>query len=296
MRKICLLFVLPAIAARAGEPPAQAGKDIVTTAVEAGQFGTLATALGKAGLVEALRGEGPFTVFAPTDAAFAKLPKGTVESLLEPANLDKLKGILLYHVVAGRNESGAVAKMGGAATLNGQRVAFTASPQDGVRVAGAKVVKADIRCSNGVIHVIDTVILPETRSLVEVAAGAGKFATLLAAAKAAGLAPTLAGEGPFTLFAPTDAAFAKLPKGTVENLLRPENREQLVEVLSCHVVKGRVYAADAVAAGKATSLQGGVLRIAGGKVQDANLIGTDINASNGVIHVIDAVLLPGGEG
>jgi len=275
------------------------GSDIVTTAVKAGQFNTLATALTKAGLVDALKGDGPFTVFAPTDAAFAKLPAGTVETLLEPENLETLKGILLYHVVAGQNEAASVVKMNGATTLNGQRLKIAATT-GGVTIDGAKVTATDIRCSNGVIHVIDRVLLPESKNLVEVAAGAGQFKTLLAAATAAGLAPTLSKEGPFTVFAPTDAAFAKLPAGTVESLLQPENREKLVAILTYHVVPGRVYAADALAAGQAATVQKGTLRITvkdgKAKVQNAAIVATDINAGNGVIHVIDTVLLPSGEG
>ncbi len=142
--------------------PALAGtekKDIVDTAVAAGNFKTLAAALQAADLVDALKGKGPFTVFAPTDEAFSKLPAGTVETLLKPENKEKLKAILLYHVVAGKVTSGDVVKLSSAKTLNGQNV--TINSRDGsVLVDNAKVVKADIAASNGVIHVIDAVILP----------------------------------------------------------------------------------------------------------------------------------------
>jgi uncharacterized surface protein with fasciclin (FAS1) repeats len=134
-------------------------KDIVDTAVEAGQFKTLAAALQAAGLVETLKGPGPFTVFAPTDEAFAKLPKETLDDLLKPENKDKLAGILTFHVVSGKVMSGEVVKMTSAKTVQGQDVTIDAT--DGVKVNGAKVVKADIETSNGVIHVIDTVILPK---------------------------------------------------------------------------------------------------------------------------------------
>jgi uncharacterized surface protein with fasciclin (FAS1) repeats len=134
-------------------------KDIVDTAVEAGQFKTLAAALQAAGLVETLKGPGPFTVFAPTDEAFAKLPKETLDDLLKPENKAKLAGILTYHVVSGKVLSGEVVKMTSAKTVQGQDVTIDAT--DGVKVNGAKVVKADIETSNGVIHVIDTVILPK---------------------------------------------------------------------------------------------------------------------------------------
>jgi len=135
-------------------------QDIVTTAVAAGSFKTLAAALQAAGLVETLQGKGPFTVFAPTDEAFAKLPKGTVEELLKPENKAKLTGILTYHVVAGNVMAKDVVGLKSAKTVNGQ--SLTVVVKDGkVAVDGANVVKTDIACSNGVIHVIDSVVLPK---------------------------------------------------------------------------------------------------------------------------------------
>ena len=135
------------------------------------------------------------------------------------------------------------------------------------------------------------------KDIVDTAAGAGTFKTLLTAAEAAGLVDALRGEGPLTVFAPTDDAFAALPEGTVENLLKPENKDQLQAVLTYHVVPGKVMA-ETVASGnlrKATSLQGDTIDISienGPKVDGANIIATDIEASNGVIHVIDSVILP----
>ncbi len=270
-------------------------KDIVDTAVAAGSFKTLAAALGAADLVEALKGEGPFTVFAPTDEAFAKLPAGTVETLLKPENKDILTAVLTYHVVAGQVAAKQVVDLKGAKTLNGQRLDITV---DGgkVDVDNSQVVSADIFCSNGVIHVIDSVLLPANDNLVATADRAGSFGTLLAAVKAAGLAEALTGPGPFTVFAPTDEAFAKLPEGTVASLLKPENKAKLAAILKYHVVAGRVYSEDAVAAKKAETLQGGNVQVSvdGGvaRVNDAKLVTTDIDASNGVIHVIDSVILP----
>ena len=154
--------VLLALVAASGPAAAAAPapqKDIVDTAVAAGSFQTLAAALQAAGLVETLKGAGPFTVFAPTDAAFAKLPAGTVESLLKPENKTKLTAILMYHVVPGRVLAAQVGGMTSAPTANGQTLAI--SSENGiVTVDGARVTKADILCSNGVIHVIDTVLLP----------------------------------------------------------------------------------------------------------------------------------------
>lgn len=152
---IALVAALPlfATSAIAGQ------KDIVDTAVGAGKFTTLVTAVKAAGLVDTLKGKGPFTVFAPTDEAFARLPAGTVEDLLKPENKQKLTDILTYHVVAGKVMAADIAgKKSEAKTVQGQSVSIDAT--DGVKVAGAKVVTADVSASNGVIHIIDTVILP----------------------------------------------------------------------------------------------------------------------------------------
>jgi uncharacterized surface protein with fasciclin (FAS1) repeats len=135
-------------------------KDIVDTAVAAGDFKTLATALQAAGLVDTLKGAGPFTVFAPTDEAFAKLPAGTVEDLLKPENKEKLVSILTYHVVAGDVMAKDVVKLSEAKTVSGKEVKIMV--QGGkVMLDGANVTKTDIKCSNGVIHVIDSVLLPQ---------------------------------------------------------------------------------------------------------------------------------------
>lgn len=136
-------------------------KDIVDTAVSAGQFETLAAALTAAGLVDTLKGEGPFTVFAPTDEAFAKLPEGTVENLLKPENKDQLIAVLTYHVVAGKVMAADVVKLDSATTVNGADVTIAANDM-GVKIDNANVVKTDIKTSNGVIHVIDSVILPKS--------------------------------------------------------------------------------------------------------------------------------------
>jgi uncharacterized surface protein with fasciclin (FAS1) repeats len=135
-------------------------KDIVDTAVAAGSFKTLAAALKAAGLVDTLKGAGPFTVFAPTDEAFAKLPAGTLDDLLKPENKQKLTSILTYHVVPGKVMAADVVKLTTAKTVNGKSIAIAASG-GGVTVDGARVVKTDIAASNGVIHVIDAVILPK---------------------------------------------------------------------------------------------------------------------------------------
>ena len=270
-------------------------KNIVDTAVEAGKFKTLAAALGAAGLVDAVKGPGPFTVFAPSDEAFAKLPKGTVETLLKPENKEKLKAILSYHVVPGKVMAKDVLGVKGAKSLNGQRIDVKV---DGgkVMVDGAQVVATDIACTNGVIHVIDSVILPSEDNIPTVATKAGKFNTLLAAAKAAGLVEALSGDKALTVFAPTDDAFAKLPKDTVATLLKPENKDKLKAILLFHVVEGRVYSEDALAAKSAATLQGSKVEITvkdgAAYVNGAKILATDVDASNGVIHIIDSVILP----
>ena len=152
-------FAVASLCFSASPAQAQSEKDIVDTAVEAGTFNTLAAALTAADLIEVLKGEGPFTVFAPTDEAFAKLPEGTVESLLLPENKDQLVAILLYHVVAGSVTSDVVVTLDSAATVNGASVEITTSDM-GVMVDAANVTAVDILASNGVIHVIDSVILP----------------------------------------------------------------------------------------------------------------------------------------
>jgi len=134
--------------------------DIVDTAVSAGQFKTLAAALKAAGLVDTLKGAGPYTVFAPTDAAFAKLPAGTVENLLKPENKAKLQAVLTYHVVAGKVAAADVVKLKSAKTVQGQSAKIAVNGGE-VMVEGAKVVKTDIMATNGIIHVIDSVILPK---------------------------------------------------------------------------------------------------------------------------------------
>lgn len=296
-RRSLLTWACGAALAISSLQPARAaeGKDIVDTAVGAGSFNTLVAAVKAAGLVDALKSDGPFTVFAPTDDAFKKLPAGTVETLLKPENKDQLIAILKYHVVAGAVGSKDVVKIKNAETLLGQRVDVKVDGNN-VMIDNAKVTAVDIACSNGVIHVIDSVILPASDNIPTTAVKAGNFKTLVAAVKAAGLAEALSGEGPFTVFAPTDAAFAKLPEGTIASLLKPENKDQLVAILKYHVVPGRVYSDQALELGKAKTLQGSPVTIAvkGGKAKlnDANLVALDIEASNGVIHVIDSVILP----
>jgi uncharacterized surface protein with fasciclin (FAS1) repeats len=167
-----------------------------------------------------------------------------------------------------------------------------------------QVFVTDIEASNGVFHVIDSVLLPpsdgtgmEPMDIVETAVADGRFTTLVTAVQAAELVDTLKAEGPFTVFAPTDEAFAALPAGTLDSLLLPENQQQLTDILLYHVVPGQVMAADVVTLDSATTVLGedATISVQDGKVflnDNVEIIITDIETSNGVIHVIDAVLLP----
>lgn len=275
--------------------------DIVDVASSAGDFTTLLAAAKAAGLVETLRSEGPITVFAPTDEAFAKLPAGTVETLLKPENKDTLVAVLTYHVVPGRLESGDVLKQKSLGTANGQRAGI-AMKNGKPMIGSSTIVATDIEASNGVIHVIDAVMLPESKTILEVANGTGAFKTLAAALQAADLVEVLQGPGPFTVLAPTDEAFAKLPAGTVESLLKPENKDKLRTILLYHVIPGRVYS-DTVVTLKGAKTAAGLtapitVKKGDGKspatvmVGGSKVVKTDIDASNGVIHVVDAVILP----
>ncbi len=275
---------------------------IVDIAVTDGRFTTLVTALEAAGLAETLAGEGEFTVFAPTDDAFAALPEGTVASLLEDPE-GALTDVLLYHVVGGAVMAETVVTLESATTLQSEDVSITVADGNVFLNDTVQVIITDIEASNGVIHVIDAVLLPpsmsaaeEIPSITEIAVEDGRFTTLVAALEAAGLAETLAGEGAFTVFAPTDDAFATLPEGTVATLLEdPEGA--LTDILLYHVAEGTVPAETVVTLESATTLQGEDITIA---VEDGSVILndsvqviiTDIAASNGIIHVIDGVLLP----
>jgi transforming growth factor-beta-induced protein len=279
------------------EPIVEASNTIVDIAAGNPDFSTLVAAVSAAGLVDALSGEGPFTVFAPTNEAFAKLPEGTLESLLLPENKQVLTDILLYHVVSGSVLAADVVNLSQAETLLGKNVNIKVD-MGSVMINEANVVATDIIADNGVIHVIDSVILipADLADIVDTAVADGRFTTLAAALGAAELIETLKGGGPFTVFAPTDDAFALLPEGTVESLLLPENKQQLIDILLYHVVAGKVMAEDVVTLTEAETVLGQnvSIKVEDGKVfiNDAEVIVTDIVTSNGVIHVIDTVLLP----
>lgn len=253
----------------------------------------LETAVLAAGLETALSGEGPFTVFAPTDFAFAALPDGTIDALLaDPQGI--LTDILLYHVAGANALSTDLSDGQTITTLNGKDVAVTIN-SNGVFINDAQVVFADIVASNGVVHVIDAVLTPPTTTVVDVIVDSPVHNTLEAAVLAADLAGTLSGEGPFTVFAPTDDAFAALPAGTIDALLA-DPQGLLTEILLYHVVGAEVLSSDLSDGQTAMTLNGQDLTVSitndGVFINDAQVIVADIVTDNGVVHVIDAVLLP----
>jgi transforming growth factor-beta-induced protein len=275
--------------------------NIYETARAAGTFNTLLAAVDAAGLDGALKGPGPLTVFAPTDDAFAALPDGTVEALLNDIPL--LTRILQYHVAAGEVDSGAVVGLDGsyAETIGGELVWITV--EDGKVILNtdtdkAEVIKVDIKASNGIIHVIDTVLVPKDIPAIAEEAG---LTTLLAALEAGDLAEAVsAPNGPFTVFAPTNDAFAALGSD-LDELLKPENKEVLQRILKFHVAEGVADAADVIA------LDGSYIETIGGEIvwisvedgkvylnadQKVEVVMTDVKASNGIVHVIKAVMVP----
>lgn len=291
-------------------PVMAAEGDIVDVAVTNGSFTTLVAALTEAELVSALQGEGPFTVFAPTDAAFEKLLNALGISAGELLAHPDLSKVLLYHVVSGRVLSTDLSDGMMAPTLNGNDITIDLS--DGVKINDANVVSADVSATNGVIHVIDTVLVPSdfvlsqpmpeeapaaatNPSIVEIALGNDDFSMLVALLQRAGLVEALMAEGPFTVFAPTNAAFESLLSQlgiSAETLMA---QPDLSKVLLYHVISGQVLSTDLTEGLRAGTLNGNevVASISNGvKINASNVIMADIMASNGVVHVIDQVLVP----
>lgn len=321
MRKIIALLVSSVLLLALAVPViAQDEKDIVDVAVENGSFTTLVAAVQQAELVDALKAEGPYTVFAPTDDAFAALLEETEMSAEDLLGAENLSDILLYHVVEGEFNAAAVIELVGDAdyvlvdTLAGIPVKVSVD-MGNVYINDAMVALPDVEASNGVIHVVDSVIMPPSKTITDIvveSAGmeeGAEFTVLLAAVSEAELAETLSGEGPFTVFAPTDAAFATALEAlgiTAEDLLASED---LAGILLYHVVGGEeaLYSNDVAAALAEAGEEGLMVETLNGAsftvtadedgiyVDGAQIIVTDILASNGVIHVIDAVILPPAE-
>ncbi len=289
-------------------PPADAEPALGTipeVAIAAGDFTTLVAALQATGLDAVVADEtATFTVFAPTDEAFAALGEDTIAALL--GDTDTLSDILLYHVIAGSavDSTTAISLAGTAVEMANGDLADITLVDGNLFIDGSQVIVTDIAASNGVIHVIDTVMSPpeemSTMTLVDVLVADGNFTTLVAALQATGLDATLADTAAtFTVFAPNDAAFAKLGTDTINSLLA--DTATLSNILLYHVIPG-----TAVDSATAISLAGSMVEMANGDsvtlsltsgnlfVNDSQVIATDVDASNGIAHVIDTVLTPPG--
>merc|ERR1711935_880220 len=237
-------------------------KNIVQLASGDTDLSTLVTALKAGKLTTALSGTGPFTVFAPTNKAFAALPKATLAFLLKPANIKDLDSILEYHVINGPAlYSEDLKPLQHVKTLQGQMLQIA---KDGatVTVQNAKVSIPNVQATNGVVHVIDGVLMPPSKNIVQLASGDTDLSTLVTALKAGKLVTALSGPGPFTVFAPTNDAFAALPKATLTRLLDPKNIKELDSILDYHVISGdAVYTEDLQASQDVATLEEQKLQI-----------------------------------
>ena len=271
-------------------------EDIPTNAAATGVHDSLVAALTHADLVATLQGAGPFTVFAPTDAAFtaAGIDLASFDTDEENATLSD---ILLYHVYSGAVASADVTDGLTVTMVNGDDATFAVAADGTVSVGGATVTTADVPASNGVIHIIDTVLTPpaDLVDIPAVATSTGVHTALVAALAQANLVATLQGTGPFTVFAPTDAAFTDAGID-LSSFDTDEENATLVDILTYHVVSGSVLSTALTDGLTATALNGDdvtfTVNADGVKVNDANVVTADVAASNGVIHVIDKVLMP----
>jgi len=289
-----LLPLLLAVSAHAGANTTVTGGTIVDYVVGNPDLSTLVAALKAGNLVDTLSSTGPFTVFAPTNEAFAALPAGTVANLLKPENKAALVDILTYHVHSGTVYAKAITDGEKITTVEGNDLVAKVTGGD-VFINTAKVTTANQFASNGVVHVVDAVLLPPgKRTIIDIAALTPDLSTLVVAVTAGGLVDTLSGPGPFTVFAPTNEAFAALPAGTVANLLKPENKAALVDILTYHVVSGAVLAKDISNGERIKTVEGkyvtATVNGTGVFVNNAQVTTADVVATNGVVHIVDAVL------
>jgi transforming growth factor-beta-induced protein len=305
-------------------PPASLGEapkptvNIVELAESVPALSTLVSAVVAGGLAETLSSPGPFTVFAPTNDAFGKLPSDTLDGLMKPENKAQLVDILTYHVLPEQVLSTQLRSFQRVATVEGQNLHIYKDSRRGVRVTPdgkdfKTVTAADNLATNGVAHIIDGVLLPPASpatttaapklpNIVELAESVKDLSTLVSAVVAGDLVDTLSG-GTFTVFAPTNDAFAALPAGTLDSLMKPENKKELVDILTYHVLPKKALAddldlfqAETTVEGKPLHVQkwGGVVKV-GPSLASADLktvTAADNLASNGVAHIIDGVLLP----
>ena len=256
---------------------------------------TLEAAIEAAELDGTLSGAGPFTVFAPTDDAFDALPEGLVADLLADPSGD-LTDILLYHVVGAQALSTDLADGDTFTTLLGKDITVTINAEGEVFINDAQVVIADLMADNGVVHVIDAVLTPPVITVVDIILGSEVHTTLAAAVAAAGLVDALSAEGPFTVFAPTDDAFDALPAGLLDALLDDPTGD-LTDILLYHVVGAQALSTDLADGQVIETLLGESITVtinAEGEVyiNNAMVIVADIVADNGIVHVINAVLVP----
>ena len=297
-----------------GDAPAPTGAagtpNIVQLAQATPSLSILVEAVVAAGLADTLSGAGPFTVFAPNNDAFVALLaelKISKDALLkDPANKALLTAVLTYHVLGAKVEKAGIPL--GKAITPLQKSVFKIEAPGGVltitdgRNRPSKILATDVQASNGVVHIIDKVILPADKDIVATAQSISDFSTLVTAVGTAELVATLQGTGPFTVFAPTNLAFAAsladLGVNAVEDLLTTAARPLLTKVLKYHVVSGRVLKADITPNTPITTVEGGTFSISPAFVitdersRAINITATDVFASNGVIHVVDKVILP----
>jgi transforming growth factor-beta-induced protein len=271
-------------------------RSLAETLSESPQLSILTRAIQETDLLQTLEKEGPFTLFAPSDAAFAKLPDGALEELLQEGNEDVLASILKYHIISGKVASSELTDGQVAATLQGEN--FVISTSDGVKVNGALVATPDIAAGNGMIHIIDEVLLPlsmQPKNIAQLVLANENLSYLASALQSADLIGTLSQDGTFTMFAPTDDAFEALPEGMLIDLLKPENKETLGSLLGYHVIGSKLMAEDLQNDQSIITVQGESMTVnlkEGVKVNDAVITGSNIEASNGVMHLVNQVILP----
>lgn len=295
-----------------------ASEPVATAAGNSTLLTTLATAVTEADLVETLNGEGPFTVFAPANSAFGKIPFNDLDALM--ADKEALTDVLTYHVVAGDYSPEQLIEAGSVETVEGQSLTIAEASGDTFTVDGAKVLCGNIPVANGVVYVIDEVLLPDSvatpvsgpvgplcqaipadavasladQPVATAASNVAQLATLTTAVQEAGVAGTLNGEGPFIVFAPVEDAFAAIPSETLTGLL--EDPEALANILTYHVVAGEQTSQQLIEEGTVETVQGGELEIAADgqslTVNGADVLCGPISVSNGQVYLIDEVLLP----
>jgi len=286
--------------------------NIVQLAQATPDLSTLVTALQAGGLVQTLSGPGPFTVFAPTNEAFALLPASVLNYLLQPENKRELVGVLTYHVTTGNVSSSDLTDHEEIKTVQGSHVQVFITPEKTVYINQAQVIAANVEASNGVVHLINQVLIPSnqmarlmtlsivapTQNIVQIAQATPDLSTLVTALTAGGLVDTLSSRGPFTVFAPTNEAFNKLPASLVTYLLQPENKAELVNILTYHVANGNTSSYQLFDHMRIQTVQGSTVTVFVTPektvfINQAQVIAANIEASNGVVHLIDQVVVPG---